>query len=113
MTQHADTIYSHGADEILVLIANDPFVANAWDEQLGISKAAIRVLCDPLGHYAKIMGMKFDAPSAGLFNRYKRFALVACDSKIIALEVEYNVGNCTLTHGDSIVNMVSTLDHNP
>ena len=55
----AETIKSKGADEILALSVNDPFVVIAFAEFLG-SKHLINFLADGNGELTKAMGLDMD-----------------------------------------------------
>ena len=58
------------------------------------------------GSFAKAMGMVFDAPPVGLFNRSARYALYAEDGVVKVLKVEEARGTCELS-GDADTRVMS------
>ena len=58
----AETILKNGADEILALSVNDPFVVTAFAEFLG-SKHLINFMADGNGEFTKALGLEMDLTS--------------------------------------------------
>jgi peroxiredoxin len=87
---NADTIKGKGVDSIVCLAVNDAFVMNAW----GADKNAedLMMVADGNGDFTKAMGLELDGSAFGLGSRSQRYALIAEDGKITALNVEQGPG---------------------
>ncbi len=83
---HTDPILAKGVDAIVCMAVNDAFVMDAWGKQAGADR--ITMLADGNGEFAKALGLDMDASGAGMGVRSQRFALIADDAKVSALEVE-------------------------
>lgn len=83
---NADKIKEKGVDSIVCLSVNDPFVMKAWGE--GQNAEEIMMVADADGSFTKAMGVELDLSVAGLGTRSTRYALVAEDGKITALNME-------------------------
>ncbi|WP_068116256.1 peroxiredoxin [Tropicimonas marinistellae] len=95
-----------GIDEIICISVNDPHVMRVWGEQTGAKAAGISLLADAACEFTEAIGMRFDAPPAGLIARSKRYALVAEDGIVTALQVEAARGTCELTSGEALLDLV-------
>lgn len=98
-----DQFADKGVDTIICVSVNDPFVMDAWAKDTGAAEAGLHMLADPEGAFIRALGLSFDAPPAGLINRSKRFALLAVDGEIIALNVEDNPGLCDASGGEALL----------
>lgn len=96
-----------GVDEVICVSVNDPFVMAAWGESSGADAAGITMLADPAAEFAKAIGLAFSAPVVGLFDRCQRFALVAEDGVITALNLEEEAGACKLTVGEELLDAMA------
>jgi peroxiredoxin len=85
--QNADAILAKGADSIVCMAVNDPFVMAAWGKDQGV-EGKITLLADGSGALTKAMGLELDLVARGLGVRSQRFALVADDGKVTYLAVE-------------------------
>ena len=92
-----------GIDEVICIAVNDPFVLKAWDDATGASKGGITILGDATGEFTRAMGMEFSAPSRGLVNRSKRYAMVVDDGKIVTLHEEEGPGVCEVSGGEALL----------
>lgn len=101
-----DALAAKGVDEVICVSANDPFVMGAWGEATGASAAGIAMLGDADSSFTKALGLNFSAPPAGLIDRSKRYALVAEDGVVTVLQVEDNAGECNISAGESIVDVL-------
>lgn len=83
---NADKIKANGVDAIVCVSVNDAFVMDAW----GKDKHAEELImaADGNGDFAKAMGLTMDASGFGMGIRSQRYALIAEDGKITALNVE-------------------------
>lgn len=99
----APALRDKGIDAIVVVVVNDPFVADAWAEKSGAKAAGIEVLADPSGTYVKEIGMAFDAPPSGFYGRSVRHAMVVNDGVVEVLQVEEKRGTCELTSGETLL----------
>lgn len=83
---NADKIKAKGVDSIICVSVNDAFVMDAW----GKDKHAEELImaADGNGDFAKAMGLTMDGSGFGMGIRSQRYALIAEDGKITALQVE-------------------------
>jgi cytochrome c peroxidase len=101
-----DGFMEKGVDEIACVAVNDAFVMKTWGDATGATEAGITMLSDGDGSFAKAMGMVFDAPPVGLFNRSARYALYAEDGVVKVLKVEEARGTCELSGGESLLDAI-------
>lgn len=92
-----------GVDRIVCLTVNDPFVADAWSKSTGAGDAGIEVLADADGSVAEAFGLAFDAPPAGLYGRFKRFAALLRDGSFEVVEIEDSPGTCSVSAGEALL----------
>ena len=84
----AETMMQKGADEILALSVNDPFVVIAFAEFLG-SKHLINFLADGNGEFTKALGLEMDLTSVQMGPiRTQRFSMIIKRNRIIHLNKE-------------------------
>ena len=101
--EHAAALREKGADAVVCLTVNDPFVADAWAEQTGAKAAGIRVIADPAAEMVKAMGLDFDGAVVGLGPRAQRFSMVVKDGKVAALNVEDAPSDMGVTSAGSLL----------
>ncbi len=92
-----------GVDAIYCLSVNDPFVLDAWGKSTGATAAGIAMLGDATCAFTKAVGMHFTAPSRGLVDRSKRYAIYVVDGAVQVLHAEENPGVCDLSGGESML----------
>ncbi|WP_372570601.1 peroxiredoxin [Ruegeria jejuensis] len=92
-----------GVDEIICVSVNDPFVMHAWGEATGATEAGLTMLADAESSFTDAIGMRFDAPPAGLIARSKRYAMLVDNGKVVALHVEDNPGVCETSAGEALL----------
>lgn len=98
-----DDLAAKGVDEVICVSVNDPFVMGAWGEATGADKAGITMLSDAESALTEALGMRFDAPPAGLIARSKRYALAAEDGVVTVLHAEENPGVCDVSGGEAML----------
>jgi peroxiredoxin len=101
-----DQFSAKGVDEIICVSVNDPFVLGAWSEATGAGDAGITLLGDVQSTFTKDIGLEFSAPPAGLIDRSKRYALVAEDGVVTALQVEDSPGECGISAGEGLLEVM-------
>ena len=94
-----DALKAKGVDEVICLAANDPFVMAAWGEVTGATAAGITMLSDADGSFAEAIGMRKDAPAAGLYARSKRYAMAVEDGTVTVWHPETGKG-CEISGGE-------------
>ncbi|MCY4150941.1 MAG: peroxiredoxin [Aestuariivita sp.] len=92
-----------GVEEVICVIVNDPFVAQAWATSSGATAAGITLLADPQSEFTKALGLDFSTPEVGLLNRSRRYALVAENGKVSLLFVEEEPGICNVSGAESLL----------
>ena len=84
----ADQIKKKGADEIIALSVNDPFVVTAFAELLG-GRERINFIADGNGELTKALGMDMDLSVVQLGNvRSKRFTMIVKDNLVLEINNE-------------------------
>jgi cytochrome c peroxidase len=101
-----DKFAAKGVDEIICVSVNDPFVMKAWGESTGAAKAGIAMLADADAAFTEAMGMRFDAPPAGLLARSKRYALYAEDGVVKVFQAEESPGVCNVSGGEAMLEAI-------
>lgn len=101
----ADAFRAKGAEAILCISVNDPFVLKAWGEATGATAAGIEHLGDADGTFTRALGMDFTAPHLGLFGRSNRYALVLEDGVITHASVD-EPGACEISKGEVLLEML-------
>ena len=83
---NADKIKAKGVDSVVCLSVNDAFVMSAW----GADKNAeeLIMLADGNGDFTSAVGLEMDGSAFGLGKRSQRYALIADDGVVTALNVE-------------------------
>ncbi len=83
---NADKIKAKGVDSVVCLSVNDAFVMSAW----GADKNAeeLIMLADGNGDFTSAVGLEMDGSAFGLGKRSQRYAMVAEDGVVTALNVE-------------------------
>ncbi len=84
--EHLDAFAAKGI-EVACMAVNDAFVMDAWAKSQSVP-AAITMLADGNGAFARQLGLEFDASAFGMGMRAKRFALYAEDGVVKILHVE-------------------------
>ncbi|HBZ42868.1 MAG TPA: peroxiredoxin [Maritimibacter sp.] len=92
-----------GVDHVICVSVNDPFVMGAWGDSTGAAAAGIEMLGDANCAFTEAVGMRFDAPPAGLIARSKRYALMAEDGVVKVVHAEENPGVCETSGGEAMV----------
>lgn len=95
-----------GVDEIICISVNDPFVMHTWGEVTGATKAGITMLADAESTFTTEIGMKFDAPPAGLIARSKRYAMLVEDGVVMLLNQENSPGECEISAGEGLLDLM-------
>lgn len=85
--QHAADFKSKGVDTVACMAVNDVFVMKAWGKA-SAAEAAVLMLADGNGDYAKALGLELDATGFGMGMRGKRFAIVVKDGVAQSVLVE-------------------------
>ena len=90
-TASADAFRAKGVDAVACLATNDVFVMDAWGKDQG-AEGKVEMLADGSGEFTKAMGLEFDLSARGLGVRSQRYALVAEDGVVTALNVDEGGG---------------------
>lgn len=98
-----DELAAKGVDDVICVSVNDPFVLAAWGEATGANAAGITTLSDAESALTEALGMRFDAPPAGLIARSKRYALAAENGVVTVLHAEENPGVCEISGGEAML----------
>lgn len=94
-----------GIDEILCVSVNDAHVMRLWGETSGATAAGIRLLADADAAFTRALGLAFDKPEVGFYDRSKRYALVARDGVVTQLQIE-KPGECAISTGEALLELL-------
>jgi len=83
---HADAIKAAGADAIVCMSVNDPFVMRAWGNSLNAEQ--LELIADGNADLTRALGMDIDLGARGLGVRCRRFALIAVDGVVRHAAIE-------------------------
>jgi len=83
---NADKLKEKGVDAVVCVSVNDAFVMDAWGKSANAE--GLIMAADGNGDFTRAMGLEMDGSGFGLGMRSQRYALVAEDGKITALNVE-------------------------
>ena len=95
-----------GADAVVFVSVNDPFVMTAWGESRGAQKAGVAMLADPRCEFTRALGddVVLDAEGALGSKRSKRYSAVIVDGKFSAFNLEADgTGLACSAAGDDLV----------
>jgi len=94
-----------GVDEIICVSVNDPFVMKAWGEATGAAAAGLTMLADADASFTKAIGLTFDVPHLGFFDRSKRYSLLAEDGVVTKFNPETGTG-CEISAGEYLLSQL-------
>ena len=104
--ERIEDLKAAGADAVVFVSVNDPFVMTAWGESQGAQKTGITMLADPRCEFTKALGddVVLDAEGALGNKRSKRYSAVICDGKFSAFNLESDgTGLACSVAGDEII----------
>jgi peroxiredoxin len=101
----AKSFAEKGVDEIICVSVNDPFVMKAWGEQTGATAAGITMMGDADASFTKAIGLSFDVPHLGFFDRSKRYSLLAEDGVVTRFNPETGTG-CEISAGEHLLSQL-------
>jgi len=100
LIENAGAIHEKGADEIVCIAVNDPWVMKTWADALG-ADSKVTLLSDGNGELTEALGLSSDGSPVGLGTRGKR-AMLRIDDKVVkAIEIEEKSGVVELTGAQS------------
>ena len=103
LNNYAD-LRSRGADSVVCIAVNDPFVMDAWGQAHEV-KGRIRMVADGDGSFTRAMGLALDLADFGLGKRSKRYAMILDDGVIR----HFNVEAGPIVGSSSAANMLALL----
>jgi glutaredoxin/glutathione-dependent peroxiredoxin len=80
-----------GADSVVCVAVNDPFVMDAWGRDQNVGEAVV-MLADGNGELTEAMGLTMDGSGFGLGSRSQRYAAILRDGVVSWLAVEPGPG---------------------
>lgn len=97
----ADDMRGRDVDVVACVSVNDAFVLDAWSKSLG-ADGKILMLADGSAAFARAMGVELDLTEKGVGMRSRRYALLADDGEVKALNLEEG-GAFTISSADDIM----------
>ena len=99
---HLNDFKDHGVDTIACIAVNDIFVLDAWAKNTG-AEGKFLFLADGNGDFTKAIGLDFDASAVGLGMRSKRYAMLADDGVVKALNIEDAPASAIISSADELL----------
>ncbi len=87
----ADELRAKGADKVVCVSVNDPFVMGAWGEDQHVDGSVV-MLADGNGELSRALGLTMDGSGFGLGERSQRYAAILDDGVVSWLAVEPGPG---------------------
>ena len=87
----AQELAAKGADKVVCVSVNDPFVMGAWGQVQNVGDSVV-MLADGNGELTQAMGLTMDGSGFGLGSRSQRFAAIIEDGVVTWLAVEPGPG---------------------
>ena len=87
----AEELRSKGADKVVCVSVNDPFVMGAWGQDQKVGDTVV-MLADGNGELAEALGLVMDGSGFGLGSRVQRFAAIIDDGVVSFIAVEPGPG---------------------
>jgi peroxiredoxin len=87
----ADDLRAKGAEKVVCLSVNDPFVMEAWGQDQHVGHT-VEMLADGNGELTEAMGLTMDGTGFGLGRRTQRFAAILDGGVVSWLAVEPGPG---------------------
>jgi peroxiredoxin len=87
----ADELKAKGADKVVCVSVNDPFVMSAWGNDQKVGRSVV-MLADGNGEFTEAMGLVMDGSGFGLGPRSQRYAAIIEDGVVTWLAVEPGPG---------------------
>jgi len=100
-----DDLKAKGVNNIVCVAVNDPFVMSAWGKSLD-SENKIRFLADTCGDFTKKLDLELDVTAVLGNVRCKRFALVAEDGVVKAVNVEADGVGLSCSKGTEVLKLL-------
>lgn len=91
-----------GIDEIICISVNDAHVLRHWGEISGAAKAGITLLADSDASFTRTLGLEYDNPKAGMFQRSRRYAMLVEDGVVRSFHLE-QPGVCEVSTGEAML----------
>jgi peroxiredoxin len=94
-----------GVDEIICVSVNDAHIMRLWGETSGATEAGITLLADADAAFTRALGLNYDKPDVGFYDRSRRYALVAQDGTVTHLQIE-KPGECSISTGEALLDVI-------
>jgi glutaredoxin/glutathione-dependent peroxiredoxin len=98
----ADRFAEKGIDEIICVSVNDAHVMRYWGESTGATEAGITLLADADASFTTALGLAFDNPAVGMFDRSRRYAMRVEDGVVTSFHLE-QPGVCEVSTGEAML----------
>jgi glutaredoxin/glutathione-dependent peroxiredoxin len=86
-----EELKAKGADKVVCVSVNDPFVMGAWGQDQHVGSAVV-MLSDGNGDFTAAVGLAMDGSGIGLGSRSQRYAAILEDGIVTWLAVEPGPG---------------------
>jgi peroxiredoxin len=86
-----EELAAKGADKVVCVSVNDPFVMSAWGNDQKVGRSVV-MLADGNGEFTDAMGLRMDGSGFGLGSRSQRYAAIIEDGVVTWLGIEPGPG---------------------
>lgn len=101
--RNAEALKAKGVEDIICVSVNDPFVMSAWDKDTGAADGGLTFLADPESTFTKAVDLAFSVPAIGFHDRSKRYALLAENGVVKAVNIDEEAGVCNVSSGETML----------
>ena len=98
--ENAGRLKEVGADEIICIAMNDPFVMKKWGEMLGV-EGKVTMLTDGNGYFIHTLGLELDLRSRSLGIRSQRYRMIVNNGVVESIVVEPAANEVTVSSADN------------
>jgi peroxiredoxin len=94
--ENAGKLKEVGADEIICIAMNDPFVMKKWGEMLGV-EGKVTMLTDGNGDFIRTLGLELDLRARSLGIRSQRYRMIVNNGVVESIAVEPAANEVTVS----------------
>ena len=99
---NAEALKEKGADAVVCMAVNDPFVLAAQAQATG-ADGKIDFLSDGNAEFTRAMGLELDGSGIGLGTRSLRFAMIVDDGVVQEIFIEPDPGKMTVSSAENVL----------
>ena len=98
----AEELRAKGADKVVCVSVNDPFVMGAWGKDQK-TEGKVTMLADGSGDFARALGLELDLSKGGLGVRSKRYSMLVDNGVVKSLSLETQPGQVDASAAEAML----------